>query len=522
MTASDALFHEASPGVFTRKCIGMEAMSCFASEFGCSHVVSSCSVKLANEIAPEDLKKAIQSSMIRLRHLVPGIAVKASPTRPPMGDWSHEYRVPDTLEDVFAWVEEVVFVHENGTSFLDNHERIFHESWWRATEGRYSYELHIVPNLSAGSNSWTFVLSAHHSNADARSKWMVFDKVFEFLCDELDHVAPPLSSFEWGKEVSRLPTAGQMVWSVYDTGKPEPLPIVDPSTAPVAPENVIPWSYPVRVSNDNPHGTDITSAVRLTPEETVRFHGACKAHGKTVTMVVTALQTLADLEASLHIAGKVGPERFKKVWSGYNTATHFPLSSLSIDMRQRMPEAYRKFGLDQTTPLMAMDVVALLFAFEPYRKLVKADEASLTASRNADKSLFWDELVPSVEEVWKSQDISIEAYRTRAATFTAMANNPDLELDFHGSIAPACTSIGDMTRLGYLEAFRPASGHKTLIVEDLTTTAHSGSPGAVMNVVQYDNELRLKLVRGSKFTTQEDLDLQGRVLKEWIQLMTRS
>jgi hypothetical protein len=56
---------------------------------------------------------------------------------------------------------------------------------------------------------------------------MIFDKLFEFLSDEINGVAPPLSTFEWGSEVCRLPPAGPFVWSLDKTGKPEPLPAVD-------------------------------------------------------------------------------------------------------------------------------------------------------------------------------------------------------------------------------------------------------------------------------------------------------
>ena len=208
-----------------------------------------------------------------------------------------------------------------------------------------------------------------------------------------------------------------------------------------------------------------------------------------------------------------------------------------------MPEVYQKFGAVVNTPMMAMDVISFSFPFDPFRKLLLAGDTPRTVSRKADKAVFWDELVSSISEAWKSQDvrtstkftrtgayltmaridqISIQAYRMRSAAFTALANDPNFSFDFLASTTPACTSVGDMSRLGLLVRFRPSSGNKTLVVEDVELTPRSGTAGAVHSCWQYDGRFSLKLIRGSRFTTQENMDAHTRIMKDWYDAMILS
>ena len=102
--------------------------------------------------------------MVRLRHQVPAVAVKCTQTQAgsPACDWywHHEYRALRSSDEALSWAAQVVFVYdyESGATFKENHERIFHERWWKATEGRYTYELHVQPNGSDEEvwDSWTF------------------------------------------------------------------------------------------------------------------------------------------------------------------------------------------------------------------------------------------------------------------------------------------------------------------------------------------------------------------------------
>ena len=72
------------------------------------------------------------------------------------------------------------------------------------------------------------------------------------------------------------------------------------------------------------HGEDelIVGRIDFTREESARLHASCKAHGRTLTQVMTALLSLANVEAELRTAGNAGTEQFERVTSIYSKATH--------------------------------------------------------------------------------------------------------------------------------------------------------------------------------------------------------
>ena len=76
-------------------------------------------------------------------------------------------------------------------------------------------------------------------------------------------------------------------------------------------------------------GDDVFGQLHLSVWETARFQAACKAHGRTVTQVGTALLGLAYAEATLRIAGNAGREQYDHVADTYEKATHI-LSGLNF------------------------------------------------------------------------------------------------------------------------------------------------------------------------------------------------
>ena len=67
---------------------------------------------------------------------------------------------------------------------------------------------------------------------------MLFDKLLSFIVEGVNGNAP-LETLEWGKEVSRLPMAPQVIWDVHEKGAPEPFPKVEASGVPTAPEGFV-------------------------------------------------------------------------------------------------------------------------------------------------------------------------------------------------------------------------------------------------------------------------------------------
>ena len=93
--------------------------------------------------------------------------------------------------------------------------------------------------LVADTDSYDFRLSANHIGLDGRSVWMLFDKLFNILVDQMNEACEPLANLEWGKEVARLPTTPYVIWDVVQKGNPEPLPSLDSAAPPPPPEGFV-------------------------------------------------------------------------------------------------------------------------------------------------------------------------------------------------------------------------------------------------------------------------------------------
>ena len=68
---------------------------------------------------------------------------------------------------------------------------------------------------------------------------MIIEKICAFLCDEVNGVAPPLESLQWGDEICRLAPPAEQTFSIAETGKPEELPTLDGFSMPAPPEGFV-------------------------------------------------------------------------------------------------------------------------------------------------------------------------------------------------------------------------------------------------------------------------------------------
>ena len=76
---------------------------------------------------------------------------------------------------------------------------------------------------------------------------------------------------------------------------------------------------------------DVCRLVKFSREESAAIHKVAKAHGRTITQLLSALQIIAYAESAINIAGKEGEERFSEVISSYETATHHNICLNAID-----------------------------------------------------------------------------------------------------------------------------------------------------------------------------------------------
>ena len=118
---------------------------------GHTHTTFSANIRFLEEMPYDKFKNAFYRSIVRLRHLVPGIAYTL--TKLPSSEFQFSYRVPDSLEEVFLWINDIVLLSEDPVSSSIHHKRVG-DRYWKASDGRNYLELHASPN-ERDDRSWS-------------------------------------------------------------------------------------------------------------------------------------------------------------------------------------------------------------------------------------------------------------------------------------------------------------------------------------------------------------------------------
>ena len=125
---------------------------------GYYHTTFSAAVTFTRQFSQTELESHVKTAMIRLRHLVPSFAFKS--TKLPSFEFQLSYRVPQSVSDVEAWANEILFFSKtsNDLGRFGSHDRVANERWWKARDNRYTHEIHVAPTSGtiASSQSWTF------------------------------------------------------------------------------------------------------------------------------------------------------------------------------------------------------------------------------------------------------------------------------------------------------------------------------------------------------------------------------
>ena len=96
-----------------------------------------------------------------------------------------------------------------------------------------------------------------------------------------------------------------------------------------------------------------------------------------------------------------------------------------------------------------------------------------------------------------------------------MSNVEKIDISAYADNAtPTFASLGDMTRLGILESFRPSSGNDTLVVEDLDFSLRHLLPFVAYLFYEYDGRFQVRTVTGKGYCTKEEMRLRVEVVKE--------
>lgn len=518
--ANEYMFHEVRKGVFERNCYALEEYVAMMEEYcdGFGHLTMSTSVSLPSAPSREVLEEKVKAAWTAFRHFTPNIACKVF--RHSEGDkrFAFRYIVPQTKEDVAAWVNETVFFNAESPdkkALYDKHCELKHGRWWRSSEDHYAVELHVSP---LGSD-WHVSLIFSHNSIDGRNSFAMTELFLEFLKREMEGGARPNETSDWGSEVIRLQNPASFIASIAESGQPPDITL--PSSKPKEGEDaaaspIVPWTFAPRPNGET---GDVSRLVRLTEEATTKLRDLCRKKGKTITQVVTALTALAHTETRLNRAGKQGPERFNEVLGTYKAATHYLTPMNAINHRGKLPGGYDSYQSPKGAPLCSAESVPLTFPIRGIKSCIEIDEEKLTASRIVNEQEFWDVLVPDVASAWKAVDQSLESYATReVATHYAIESFSPQIFDLPLILI---SSIGDMGRLNILASL-PSSQAKTkispdekLVLNDIICGVRVRIPPTINLFWEYQGRMTYHFMTGGDYTTTEQLESLARNFEEW-------
>lgn len=93
---------------------------------------------------------------------------------------------------------------------------------------------------------------------------------------------------------------------------------------------------------------DISRIVKFTSEVSSKIYKASKAHGRTVTQVLSGLVPLAYAQAAIHTSIQEGDDRFTEVLSSYNKADFHNVVLFPVDQVGFVSLRCLSLGVDLT------------------------------------------------------------------------------------------------------------------------------------------------------------------------------
>ncbi|KAH8823438.1 hypothetical protein DL96DRAFT_1713848 [Flagelloscypha sp. PMI_526] len=491
--------------VWERKCYGLESLASSMEESldGFPHLTATIAVKPAYERAK--LEPAVKAAWISLRHSLPVIAAKSGRLAPPDNHFTFKYFVPKNLKSAEEWAEETVFFSDEVKSPYEAHKTLKDGQWWKPSADHWVGELHVSP-IPEG---WQFSVVFIHNSIDGRNGFAVLDELLSKLVPILEGTGKPVAELSWGEETSRLSPAGAILIAQADIVDTKPK-VAAPPPPGGAPQIPFLWT-PAQTSNKG----DIAALITLPADTTAKLHELSKAHGKTVTQVITALSILAHTEVALTAAAKAGEERFKLVAGSFNQATFYLIAWNFINHRHKFPGGFKSLSSETPSPLCTADGVPLILPMDPIRKFFTIDEQKLTVATSTESAAFWDGLVETTAGGWKSHDTSLQAYWDREAVAHQSIHTFQPQV-FH---VPALivSSVGDVDgRLDILSSYTPSKGNKTLTITEAITGIRMRVPPLMNLLWQFDGKLSCQWFTAGEYTTQDELDSVVEVFKKWI------
>ncbi|PCH34781.1 hypothetical protein WOLCODRAFT_19576 [Wolfiporia cocos MD-104 SS10] len=412
---------------YTRNMHGLESLcACFAicSEADIFFYQGLCSVQFPSCLTSEELRPAVRTAWIQLRHLAPHIALRTS--RLPDKTWQFHYDVPVGLTPVEAWAESTIVEHFNEKSLIDRHTELTTRIW-PASSGKHVLELHFGPQ-KIREGVWVFGVRGPHCGCDFRIAMALLNQFLLYLWVALENSHSQRSSIFLGEEISRLSPAPIIINGELDSADASQSAFGEA----VETSNVIPFLPPV-IKFSSVDGITIPRKVTLDEAKSRAFRELCSNHSRAVTQAVDSLYALSHVETMLRNAQKRGEETFRTVINLYETSDvwlipltfkdQVRLDAIIITIRVLTAKRDQRSDLrdhtsllsDNSTPLLAIDGYSLALDMSFIRGALNFDAKKSACARKCSNEAFWDGVVADYIRARERIDVS-PADRTTATS----------------------------------------------------------------------------------------------------------
>ena len=118
---------------------------------GTSLCLLSASVVFAAAMSKTEIQNHIYSSLITLRMKLPGIACTLRKLDS-SSEYTFKYEIPRSYDHALSWARTITVFQEYNLPFFEEHNSLKEDNLWRASDGRYTLEVHA----SASSSGWNF------------------------------------------------------------------------------------------------------------------------------------------------------------------------------------------------------------------------------------------------------------------------------------------------------------------------------------------------------------------------------
>ncbi|KAF9540262.1 hypothetical protein CPC08DRAFT_824476 [Agrocybe pediades] len=374
-------------GVFARSMYGTERMMAAMAEYvGYGHLFMWNHVNFkATNLSPPVLVDLVQSAWIHTRSVLPWVACKTSAEE--KDAWFYTYETPSNVDAAMKWAIDTVFWSDDLRSKAE-WEGVLKNKYWKASEGRYSMELHLARAPSGG--GYFFMVSAGHWLIDARGLLTFMDLFFKNLRLEIQGNAAPISSLNWGQEIIRLPSANIQAVGQATAEASEQIYSV-PNNWTVAASFVCP-------TFETPRWEALPSlqaSIQLSKGETAALKAACKRHESSITAALVSIHILADIEICMRVASsQMNKDASNKVLEHFNTAEIYQLTAMVADQRGLLPKHKLIPGLGPGAfGNLVCDNIPTMHDMGAVRKCIVIEKDGIATANVLKGADFWNGVV---------------------------------------------------------------------------------------------------------------------------------